>query len=227
MVSLVFVRGATLPVTAAIYWTGQIRCNNAMILTAAQEVFRHAGCNGRDEGDHRPGHSHDGIQQGVGYGYRINPRLGGGYQEGRRGPVVGALFLQPHTCGQHTAGSQGYGNAQEGRFEDRAKASLTEMLSYRIGVQKNPQQTADKQAEKNVYRGCQKKMPRLPKNAYKEEHKFPNAFFLFTHMLQTNVKQACNVVVVQRVVKHLTVTAFLYQGQIFQSPKLVRHSRFA
>jgi hypothetical protein len=101
------------------------------------------------------------------------------------------------------------------------------MLSHRIGVQKNPQQTADKQAEQNIHRGCQKKMPGLLKNAHKEEHKFPNASFLFTHMLQTNVKQAYNVVVVQRVVKHLTVTAFLYQGQILQSPKLVRDSRFA
>jgi hypothetical protein len=45
-------------------------------------------------------------------------------------------------------------------------------------------------------------------------------------MLETNVKQACNVLVVQGVVKYLTLTAFLYQGQILQSPKLVRHSRF-
>lgn len=95
------------------------------------------------------------------------------------------------------------------------------MLSHRIWVQKNPQQPADKQAEQNVHGRCQKKMPGLLQNTHKEEHIFPNPTFLFAHVLQTNVEQACNVVVVQGVVEHLAIPAFFYQGQILQSPKLV------
>ena len=56
-----------------------------------------------EKGGDRPGHGHDGIKQGIGYGDGIHPGLRGGNQKGGGRPVVGALFFERRGCRQNPA----------------------------------------------------------------------------------------------------------------------------
>jgi len=79
MVPLVFLRGAALTVTASVYGTGQIWGFRTIRISKVESILGQASSCGHGKGYYRPGHSHDWIQQSIGYGYGINTGFRGGY----------------------------------------------------------------------------------------------------------------------------------------------------
>ena len=98
------------------------------------------------------------------------------------------------------------------------------MIGYRVWAQKDPQQAAHQEAEKDVYRCFQEKIPSLDKYRRNDVYRLhvPDEVSLLSDMLQADLQQIRHVLIIQRVIEDRTLSAVSNEGQILEPAELVR-----
>ena len=100
-------------------------------------------------------------------------------------------------------------------------------MGHRVRTQKDPQQAAHQEAEKNIDRCPQQKLPGLGKCGKNEVHRLytPAEVALLSDMFQTDLHQIRHVLVIQGVIKDRSLAAVSNEGQILEPAKLMGDGR--